>query len=176
MPVDRIGELLDDALASGDDGPLRAALVSEAGIRRSLDEVAAAFAGAVGEVIRRPDPPVARLEDLLDGWAALSDREAAADGPEVVLPCAAIAAYGEAAVVRPDWFGDEVAKLRRAAADARERVRDGVIQALRRMLASDRPRTSAELLAWADDDDPGVGRVASDALAGRSPPGEHRLP
>jgi hypothetical protein len=53
------------------------------------------FAAAVGEVACRPDPPVAALEALLDRWAAMPKEQAPTDRPEVVLPCAAVAAYGE---------------------------------------------------------------------------------
>ena len=165
-----IGDALDEALATGDERWLRAILVSRRGLPGAqLDlRLLATFAGAVGEVILQPDPPVERLEHLLDGWAALSDRQARGDRPEVVLPCAAVAAFGEAAVVRPDWFDDEVAKLRRAAGDPRQRVREVVARSLARMLDADRHRTTAALLGWADDDDPLVARVAAAALAVRS--------
>jgi len=83
----------------------------------------ATFARAVGEIAIRPDPPVAALEALLDGWAA---------GADEVLAGAAVASYGEVAVVRPDWRDDEVRKLRQAAADPRERVRQAAAEALLR--------------------------------------------
>lgn len=121
-----LAELLDEALANGDDGRLRQAL--EAGV------AVEAFAAAVGQVVDRADPPVERLEALLDGWAALGG-----DGPEVVLSCAAVAAYGEVGAVRPDWLGDEVAKLRRAATDPRRQVRDLAAEALRRLLGAEEP-------------------------------------
>ncbi len=157
-----LGDLLDGALAAGDDTRLRAALVTSPGS-------VAAFARAVGEVIRRPNPSVAALEVLLDGWAEIRAAVAPADRAEVVLPCAAVAAYGEAAIVRPDWFDDEVAKLRRAAGDPRQPVRDAVVDSLRRMLDADRARTGAELLDWAVDGNPLVAEAGSAALAGLAP-------
>ena len=162
MPTSGVlADLLDEALATGDDGPLRAILVTDPGS-------AVLFARAVGAVIVLPDPPVAALEALLDGWAAILARDAPADGPGLVLPCAAMAAYGEAAIVRPDWFDDEIAKLRRAAADPRRPVRDAVVDSLRRMLDADRRHTAAVLVDWAGDADPLVARVATTALAGRA--------
>jgi hypothetical protein len=124
----KLGELLDRALASGDDAPVRTELVQHSGLpgaRLNL-RLLSAFAGAVGEVARRPDPPVAALEALLDRWAAMPQRQAPVDRPEVILPCAAVAAYGEVGAVRPDWWDDEVAKLGNAATDGRWRVREVV--------------------------------------------------
>ncbi len=159
-------DLLDEALAGDTDDRLRDVLVRRSGLPGSPVDfrLVAVLAAAVGDVIRRPEPPVSRLEDLLDGWAALSEQEAPADAPDVILPCAAVAAYGEAAVVRPDWFDDEMGKLRRAAGDPRPRVREGVAQAIRRVLASDRSRTIAELAGWADDDNPLVVQLAIAAV------------
>src|SRR5918995_4406007 len=118
-----LNALLQSALASGDDRELRTALAAGSGLPgprlnlRLVDELA----GAVGDVVRRADPPVERLAGLLDGWARLSVDEAPGDRPEVILPCAAVAAYGEVAAARPDWWDDEMAKLRRAARDRRPR-------------------------------------------------------
>jgi hypothetical protein len=70
MPVTRISEL-DRALASGDDAPVRTEPVrhSDLPCARLNLRLVAGFAAAVGEVARGPDPPVAALEALLDGWA-----------------------------------------------------------------------------------------------------------
>lgn len=162
-----LGGLLEDALAEGEDARLRAALSADSGLpgpRLNL-RLVWAFAGAVGEVVRRPRPPVTGLERLLDGWAGLSDGEAPVSRPEVILPCAAVAAYGVAAVVRPDWFDDEIAKLRRAAGDTRWRVREVVAQALQHMLDADWARTAQALRTWAADDDALVVRAAVAAVA-----------
>ncbi len=156
------GDLLDAALATGDDGRLRAALVAGS-------VSAASFARAVGELIVRSDPPVVALEALLDGWADLPEDRAPADGSGVVLSCAAVAAYGEAAVTRPDWFDDEVAKLRRAAGDPRRPVREAVVGALRRMLDADPGRTGTAILDWAGDADPRMAEVAAAAQEGFTP-------
>lgn len=119
-----------------------------------------AFARAVGEAALEPGVPVERLEALVDRWAASHDE---------VLSCAAVAAYGEAAAVRPDWFGDEVAKLHRAAGDRRRRVREAVAQALQRMLEADWDRTLTVLEHWASDASPLVVRAAA-AAADRARP------
>jgi hypothetical protein len=173
----KLGELLDRALASGDDAPLRNDLVQHSGLPGArLDlRLVATFAAAVGEVVRRPDPPVAALEVLLDRWAALPERAAPVDRPEVILPCAAVAAYGEVGAVRPDWWDDEVAKLGAAATDGRWRVREVVALALQRLLDADWHRTARVLLDWTAADDPLVVRAAAAAVA--EPPllrSEHR--
>jgi hypothetical protein len=162
-----LGGLLDRALWSGDDTPVRAELVRHSGLpgaRLNLSLVGR-FAAAVGEVAGRPDPPVAALEALLDRWAAMPTQQAPADRPEVILPCAAVAAYGEVGAVRPDWWDDEVAKLGVAAADGRWRVREVVALALQRLLEVDWDRTVRVLLAWAAADDPLVVRAAAAAVA-----------
>jgi hypothetical protein len=162
-----LGGLLDRALASGDDTPLRAELVRHSGLpgaRLNLSLVGG-FAAAVGEVARRPDPPVAALEALLDRWAAMATQQAPVDRPEVILPCAAVAAYGEVGAVRADWWDDEVRKLGVAAADGRWRVREVVALALQRLLEADWDRTVGVLLGWAADEDPLVVRAAAVAVA-----------
>jgi hypothetical protein len=110
-------ELLDAALATGDDAKLRKAVRS--------DGDRAAFAELVAEVVIRQSPPIGALEALLDGWVAQTD--------EVVLACAAVAAYAEVGLVRPDWRDDELSKLRRAATDPRPEVRDAAAKALDRL-------------------------------------------
>jgi hypothetical protein len=155
------------ALGVGEAGELEEALLRGSGLsgpRMNLGLVWA-FAGAVGAVVAQDDPPVEALERLLDGWAARTVEAAPGDQPAVVLPCAAVAAYGEVGVVRPDWWGDEIAKLRRAAGDGRWRVREVVAQAVQRLLAADWARTVGELVDWASDDDPLVVRAAAAAVA-----------
>lgn len=162
-----LGGLLDRALAGGDDTPVRTELVRHSGLpgaRLNLSLVGG-FAAAVGEVACRPDPPVAALEALLDRWAALPEQQAPVDRPEVILPCAAVAAYGEVGAVRPDWWDDEVAKLAVAATDGRWRVREVVALALQRLLDADWDRTARVLLEWAAADDPLVVRAAAAAVA-----------
>jgi hypothetical protein len=161
------GGLLDRALVSGDDAPIRIELVQHSGLpgaRLNL-RLVARFAAAAGEVACRPDPPVAALEALLDRWAAMPEDQAPADRPEVILPCAAAAAYGEVGAVRPDWWDDEVAKLAVAAIDGRWRVREVVVLALQRLLDADWDRTARVLLDWAAADDPLVVRAAAAAVA-----------
>ena len=100
-------ELLDAALATGDDAAVRLVVRHGPGsppLRRR------AFGRAVAGIAARPAPPVAALEALVDGWAA-SDDEA--------LVRAAVLAYAEVAAARPDWRDDERAKLRRLATEHR---------------------------------------------------------
>jgi predicted DNA-binding transcriptional regulator YafY len=123
-----LSELLERALDTGDAGPLEAALSGSGALDLG---VVWAFARTVGEIVGRPDAPVAALEALLDRWAALPERE------PPLLPCAAAASYGEAAVARPEWFDDEMAKLRRAASDPRQPVREVVAQAVERIVEAE---------------------------------------
>jgi hypothetical protein len=163
-------ELLGKAIASGDAAALRMTLLAASGLpgpRMNL-KVVAAFSAAVGLLVTQPDlpdPQVEALEALLDGWAALGVDEAPGDEPEAILPSAAVAAYGAVGVARPDWIDDELAKLRRAAADPRWRVREVVAQALQRLLAHDWSYVVWELADWAADDDPLVVRAAAVAVA-----------
>jgi hypothetical protein len=164
---DSIAVMLDEALRVGDDRRLRAHLIAESrlpGPRMNLAAVAA-FARAVGEVVRGEDPPVDRLESLLDAWAAVSPETAPANSPEVILPCVAVAAYGEVGAVRPEWWDDEVAKIRRAAVDSRWRVREIVAQALQRLLDADWARTIDVLYQWVEGDDPLELRAVAAAVA-----------
>lgn len=164
---DPLAALLDDALETGNDRVLRDHLIADSrlpGPRMNLAAVTA-FARAVGAVVGDDDPPVDALEAMLDDWAALSAAAAPGDRPEVILPCAAIAAYGEVGAVRPEWWRDEITKLRRAARDPRWRVREIVAQALQRLLEADWARTIDELRAWADEDDPLVLRAVAAAVA-----------
>jgi hypothetical protein len=162
-----LADVLGVALATGDDCDLRSVLLAASRLPgprmnlRLIDD----FAAAVGDVVGQPAPPVAALEAILDAWAAMPVAAAPADQPSVILPCAAVAAYGEVAARRPDWWPDEIAKLRRAAADPRWRVRELVAQALQRMLEADWPRAVAELDAWTASDDPLVLRAVAAAVA-----------
>jgi hypothetical protein len=154
-------------LQTGDDRVLRDHLIADSrlpGPRMNL-AVVASFARTVGDVVRGDDPPVDRLEAMLDGWAALPAAAAPGDRPDVILPCAAIAAYGEVGAVRPEWRGDEFTKLRRAARDPRWRVREIVAQALQRLLDADWARTIDELREWSDEQDPLVLRAVAAAVA-----------
>jgi len=149
---------LREALASGDDRRLRAALVAGG----SDPALLADFGRAVGSVVGRPgggpSVDVGALEGLLDGWAAPPSHGGGA--AEAVRAGAAVAAYGEVGAVRPDWWDDEIAKIRRAAGDPRAPVREAVAVAVRRLLAADRERTAAALRDWADDGDPLVAETA----------------
>jgi hypothetical protein len=98
---------------------------------RSLDlarQDPAAFARAVGVEVARPDPPVAELEALLDGWAA---------GTDEALAVAAVHAYAEVARVRPEWIDDETRKLSVALGHRNERVRSAAASALESIRVSE---------------------------------------
>lgn len=158
--------LLDRALAD-DGGPLRTHLTDNSGLPgarlnlRLVDD----FATLVGDVVTRPNLRLSPLAALLDGWAALDEAAAPGDKPEVILPCAALAAYGAVGVTRPEWWSDEIAKLRTGARDPRWRVREVVARALQRLLDADWSRTVEALRDWAGDDDPLVVRASVAAVA-----------
>jgi hypothetical protein len=160
--------LLTDALTTGSDTTLREALLAGSGLpgpRLNL-RLVGAFGRAVATLVIPPEPvPVDALERLLDGWASLSEDEAPGDQPAVILPCAAVRAYGDVGVARPDWWDDETTKLHGAACDPRWRVREVVAQALQLLLAADWPRTAGLLSTWASDHDPLVVRAAAAAVA-----------
>jgi hypothetical protein len=165
--LDDLRPRLAHVLAGGDAAALERYLAERSGLpgpRMNLALVGA-FADVVGEIVTQPDPPVAGLEALLDGWAALPVAAAPVNDPREIWPGAAVLAYGQVAVRRPDWWGDEIGKLHRAAADPRWRVRELVTTALQRMLAADWPRTLAALHTWLAEDDPLVIRAAAAAVA-----------
>ena len=111
-------------------------------------ELVATFADVVGEIVAEPEPPVERIEALLDGWAALSLDAAPVNDPREILPAAAALSYGQAAVSRPDWWDGELAKLRKGASDPRWRVHEMVAAALQRMLEADWERAFAAIANW----------------------------
>jgi hypothetical protein len=124
-----------------------------------------AFAEGIAGRVTAPDPPVERIEALLDGWAALPLTDAPVNNPREILPAAAVRAYGQVAVVRPDWWADEIAKLHRAASDPRWRVREIVALALQAMLDADWARTYAAIRTWVAGDNPLPVRAAAAAVA-----------
>ncbi|MCC7446226.1 MAG: hypothetical protein IT324_02365 [Anaerolineae bacterium] len=128
-------------------------------------ELIGAFADIIGEIITQPDPPVAQIETLLDGWAALPLDSAPVNDPREILPAVAALSYGQAAAARPDWWHDEIAKLHNAASDPRWRTREMVATGLQRMLTADWPRTYTTLNAWLSESDPLVMRAAVAAVA-----------
>ena len=128
-------------------------------------ELVGAFANVIGDIISEPDPPVERIEALLDGWAALPLDAAPVNDPREILPAAAALSYGQAAVSRPDWRTGELAKLHKAATDPRWRMHEMVAAALQRMLDADWDGTFAEVAVWMRDDNPLVLRAAAAAVA-----------
>jgi hypothetical protein len=162
-----LAPLLADALDRNPPDSLVSYLTAHSdlpGPRMNLTLVAA-FAQEIAWRVTAPDPPVERIEALLDGWAALPLTEAPINHPREILPAVAVRAYGQVAVVRPDWWGDEIAKLYRAASDPRWRVREIVALALQAMLAADWARTNGAIRTWVAGDNPLPVRAAAAAVA-----------
>lgn len=164
-----LGALLLQALEINDREPLEDFLTGQSnlpGPRLNLKPVEA-FAGIIGELVRPLGPsfPVERLEALLDGWAALDLAAAPVNQPREILPACAVRAYGQVAAVRPDWWEDETAKLRRAATSPRWRTREIVALAWQKMLSTDWGRAINTLDEWLDSDDPLVIRAVVGAVA-----------
>lgn len=100
------------------------------------------FARSVGELVTQPNLAIEPLENLLGDWA---------NGTQVELTVAAILAYGQVAIARPDWWQDEFDKISKAAFDRREIIQEAVTEALKNMLDADKQRTSEGLSLWQDD-------------------------
>jgi hypothetical protein len=159
--------LLLSALHDGFAQPLEGYLMERSGLpgaRMNLPLVAA-FADAMGDIVTQPDLPLERGEALVDGWAALSLADAPVNHPREILPSAAVQAYGQVAVSRPEWWEDEIAKLQRAANDPRWRVRESVAIALQRMLVANWSPTCERLVHWAQNETPLIARAAVAAVA-----------
>ncbi len=161
-----LNSLLAGALG-GDAEPLEAYLMQGShlpGPRANL-ELAHAFASLVAAQVTGPDAPGDALAALLDRWAEYSLGYAPPNQPREFLPCCAALSYGAVAAARPDWWGDEIAKLRRAAADSRWRVREMAATGLQRMLQANWRRGCSALVEWASDPNPLVVRAAVAAVA-----------
>lgn len=159
--------LLRAAVHLRDAGALEAVLEQHSDLRgsRMNTPMIDSLAAMVAQTAAQPDPPVDALETLLDRWAAITPDDAPVNHPREILPAAAAAAYGQVALARPDWWDDEIAKLRRGAADTRWRVRDTVTKAMQRLLKADWSRASATLVEWLDDPSLYVVRAVAAALA-----------
>jgi hypothetical protein len=138
--------LVQNALTSGDDTELRLAL-SDAELPR--------FADVIGALVTQSDPPVDALETLLDSWAESRDP---------IRIAAAVSAYGRVAVVRPDWWDDEIHKLHKAASTQDQAVQSAIKADLANMLIADSTRTRAALTNWLNDIDPSVSQLAQQML------------
>ena len=163
MPIDA-AMLRDLTVAALRDGDARA-LEDYLTAHRDDRGVLVAFAEGIVALVAPPAPDVERIEALLDGWAALPTTAAPTADPRAVLPAAAVRAYGSVAIARPDWWADEIGKLRRAAADPRPPVRAALVAALRTLVAADPTRARATLAGWRAAGDPALAAVADAALA-----------
>ena len=164
---DELRGLLSAALAGDEAVALTRYLTSHSGLpgpRMNL-KLAAEFADLVAALVVAPDPPVAALERLLDGWAALPPADAPVNDPRVMAPATAALTYGAVGAARPDWRDDELRKLRRAAGDSRWRVREMAAAGLQRLLAADWAITLGALRGWAAAGEPLATRAAAAAVA-----------
>lgn len=159
--------LLRSAVHLGDAGALEMVLEQNGDLRgsRMNTSMIDSFAAMVAQTAAQPNPPVEMLETILDGWAAITPDEAPVNHPREILPTAATAAYGQVALARPEWWDDEIAKLRRCAADTRWRVRDTVASAMQDLLKADWSRATAALVEWLDDPSLYVVRAVAASLA-----------
>ncbi len=140
---------LDSALLDGDPRPLEGLLLDN----HDDPAVSDAIARAIAALVTSPDAPVAQIEALLDGWAALNPMAVPRDDPRARFPATALRTYGEVAVARPDWWADEIATLRRGALDPRPASQAGIRWSLRAMHAADPARLDADLASWQADPD-----------------------
>jgi hypothetical protein len=160
-----LAPLFDQALA-GEPEPLERYLKSHSrlpGPRMNLS-LAMAVGRVAGQMAARTGAGVS-LESVLDRWAATPVEQAPPNDPGEILPAAAPLAYGQVAVSRPEWWDDELAKLRRSASDVRWRVRELVAAGLQTMLAADWNRTIAALRSWLPGGRPLEVRAAAAAVA-----------
>jgi hypothetical protein len=164
---DELLALIPAALKNGKHSQLEQYLTEKSALpgTRMNTTVVDAFAAIIGEMVGQPDPPTDQIEALLDGWAKLSLESAPVNDPREILPAAAVMAYGHVAVARPDWWDDEIAKLRKAAADERWRMRELVATALQHMLEANWDRTYEALCEWVHDENPLVVRAAAAGVA-----------
>jgi hypothetical protein len=161
-----LNPLLTGALG-GDAEPLEAYLMAHShlpGPRANL-ELAHVFADRVASIVSGPASPGDAMAALLDRWADFSLDYAPPNQPREMLPCCAALSYGAVAAARPDWWSDEMAKVRRCAADGRWRVREMAATGLQKMLQADWRRTCNALVEWASDPNPLVVRAAVAAVA-----------
>ena len=160
-----LAPLLDRAL-TGDPEPLERYLKANSrlpGPRMNLS-LAMAAGRVAGQTAARPEAEKS-LESVLDRWSATPVEQAPPNDPGEILPAIAALAYGQVAVTRPEWWDDELAKLRRSAGDTRWRVREMVAAGLQTMLATDWDRTVAALRCWVADGRPLEVRAAAAAVA-----------
>lgn len=119
-----------------------------------------AFADAVGTALAQPGRYDEAAEQLLDGWAALEGVDA-----QAALPAAAVLAYAQIAITRPEWWSDETAKLAAAAQRSHVQVREAVVQASQRLLRAQWSRACDVMVDWAASGDPLAARAAALAVS-----------
>jgi hypothetical protein len=141
--------LVNAALKTGNSKPL------EAYIRRRVtegheDTVLGDFGRLIGEMCTQPNPPVKAVEKLLDEWAERSP------ATNYVQIAAAVNAYMHVAALRPDWWDDELRKIRQAARIKEPLVASMVETAIVWLMAKDLERGAVELANWHKDKNPMV--------------------
>lgn len=133
------------------------------GVRMNIGLVAT-FADLIGEIVNKPGAHVDRIEALLDSWAQLPLDRAPVGHPNEILPATAAETYGAVGAAKPEWWDDELRKLKQSAADPRWRTREMVANGLQRLGDADWTRTCSTLVGWAADA-PLVARAAVAAVA-----------
>ncbi len=154
VDLETLRQQIEAALVDGDQGALESYLAEQSalpGPRANL-ELLAAFAWYMGEIVMRHGELINQAVALLDGWAALPPESAPVNDPRVMLPSAAVLAYGQIGAAVSACWDESIGRLRKAASDTRWRLREMVAAALQRMLAVDWPRAVAELRRWATSD------------------------
>ncbi len=168
MMTDRteLSQLLNTTLQTGNAADLEHYLTERSALPgpRMNTALLNTFANVIGDLLKQPDSPES-LETLIDRWAALSLDATPVNDPREMLPCAAVRAYGQAAISRPEWWPDEIAKLHKAAQDPRWRTREIVAATMQSLLAADWDRAYAVLLHWLSDIHPLVIRASAAAIA-----------
>jgi hypothetical protein len=119
-----------------------------------------AFADAVGEALAQPPRFDEAAEQLLDGWAALEG-----DDARIALPAAALVAYAQVAITRPEWWTDETTKLAAAVQRSNFHIREAVVQASQRLLRAQWSRACDVMINWASSGDPLAARAAALAVS-----------
>lgn len=159
-------QLIETALETEEFMPLEAYLLErgvlpDAHFNTALIE---AFASLAGQIVAQPEALVARLEAMLDKWAAVPIETQPVESAAQLLPAIAAMSYGQVAVSRPDWWDDEVGKLHTLAANSYFQLRLAVVAALRLMLAADSAKTTSVLTAWLHQTDKVVVEIANTVL------------
>jgi hypothetical protein len=156
--------LLDAFAESGDGEGLARYIVANSNLpgRRGNIEMAAAFGDAIGE---RPLEEHQRLWETCVRLTQVSATEAPVNSPEEMLPFCGAIGLGVLGALAPEYASPALETLRSLARDPRWRMREGVCQALQRLLARRSEETLVALGQWVADGDPLEMRAAAATVA-----------